>query len=314
MEEDLLRRGELEENTRQWVNRLLKDLPLRVTQEALRKQLDQHRQWYIEQLMDVHKLAADTASQRADATIESLFGGWRDPTLKRSARSGRIVRERGAPLRAMVGYLFGEVAKNFYLIHHTDQWIECVTRSQRGDRCLTILPEALPSRDEMLGDLEWEKAYAGPALMMQWLERHGATPFDYNRGLEDDSLSAANPPPLHQIEGTNFFRGLALIDLAEAMLKRAFGDGAVAVRVNAAGQGDFFQVHVDTTKADVEHVKRFIQLAFYRRFGLASEQEFVEPHPGGGAVGTRLGRFDQLPELVRELRARSTRNPFRRAS
>ena len=82
--------------------------------------------------------------------------------------------------------------------------------------------------------------------MDRWLERFGATPFDYNRGLDDDSLSAENPPEFHRLEGSNFFRGLALIDLAEAMLKRAFGRDAVAVRVNAAGQGDYFQVHVDT--------------------------------------------------------------------
>ena len=79
------------------------------------------------------------------------------------------------------------------------------------------------------------------------------------------------------VEGTNFFRGLALIDLAEAMLKRAFGRNAVAVRVNAAGQGDFFQVHVDTQRASVHDVKEFVRKAFYQRFGLAPEQEFVEP-------------------------------------
>lgn len=56
------------------------------------------------------------------------------------------------------------------------------------------------------------------------------------------------PPEFHCLEGSNFFRGLALIDLAEAMLKRAFGREAVAVRVNAAGQGDYFQVHVDKTR------------------------------------------------------------------
>jgi hypothetical protein len=86
------------------------------------------------------------------------------------------------------------------------------------------------------------------------------------------------------------------------MLKRAFGHEAVAVRVNAAGQGDYFQVHVDTGQADVEEVKRFIRLAFYRRFGLDPEPAFVEVHPGGGAVGVRLSRYDLLPQLVRALR------------
>ena len=76
--------------------------------------------------------------------------------------SGNIPEEKGVPLRAMVAYLFGEVAKNFYLIHNQDEWIEYVSRSQRGDCCL--------------------------------------------------------------LEGSGFFRGLALIDLAEAMLRRAFGN------------------------------------------------------------------------------------------
>lgn len=314
MEQDLVQDGELCGDTRQWVCDVLKQLPLRITQEELRSHLGRHRQWFAEQLMDVHELSAASAGERADTAINSLFDGWRDPMLRRTTRSGRVVQELGAPLRAMVGYLFGEVAKNFYLIHHTDQWIECVSCSQRGDRCFSITPESLPSQIEMLSDMEWEKGYSGPELMQQWLECSKATPFDYNRGLEDDSLSSADPSPLHLIEGTSFFRGLALIDLAEAMLKRAFGSDAVAVRVNAAGQGDFFQVHVDTTKVDVEDVKRFLQKAFYRRFGLAPEQQFVEPHPGGGAVGARLDRFDQLPELIRALRTRSTEPLVRRAA
>ena len=117
-----------------------------------------------------------------------------------------------------------------------------------------------------------------------------------------------DPRPLHLIQGSNFFRGLALIDLAEAMLKRAFGDDAVAVRINAAGQGDYFQVHVDGLSVDAEEVKEFIRTAFYRRFGLAPEQEFVEPHSGGGAVGVRLHRFDELPELILDLREYAQRS------
>ena len=85
------------------------------------------------------------------------------------------------------------------------------------------------------------------------------------------------------------------------MLKRAFGADAVAVRVNAAGQGDYFQVHVDTQKADPEEVKQFIRAAFYRRFGLSPDPEFVELHPGGGAAGVRLSRYDALPQLIRRL-------------
>jgi len=84
-----------------------------------------------------------------------------------------------------------------------------------------------------------------------------------------------------------------------------FGRDAVAVRVNAAGQGGFFQVHVDVSKADAEEVKEFIRAAVYARFDLRPPQEFVEPHPGGGAVGVRLDRFDRLPDLIALLSALS---------
>jgi hypothetical protein len=207
----------------------------------------------------------------------------------------------------MVAYLFGEVAKNFYLIHHPDQWIEYVTWSQRGDRCVDIAPDHLPDRKAMEGELEWERGVAGSELMNRWLERFSAKPFNYNRGLDDESLSVEDPPEFHWLEGTNFFRGLALIDLVEAMLKRAFGDEAVAVRVNAAGQGDYFQVHVDKNRARPDEVKHFLRAAFYRRFDLSPIPEFVEPHPGGGAVGVYLKRYDALPLLIRRLRMSLTR-------
>jgi hypothetical protein len=126
--------------------------------------------------------------------------------------------------------------------------------------------------------------------------------YDFNQGLEDEVLAAAEPPEFHLWAGGNFFRGLALIDLAEAMLWRAFGRHAVAVRVNAAGQGDYFQVHVDTRHARVEDVKGFLREAFYRRFGLSPDPEFVETHPGGGAAGIRLSRLDRLPDLIAGLR------------
>ena len=84
--------------------------------------------------------------------------------------------------------------------------------------------------DNWPGDVE---GLQGPELMDRWLERHGAIPFDYNRGLDDESLSPDDPPEFHRLEGSNFFRGLALIDLAEAMLKRAFGNDAVALRVRS---------------------------------------------------------------------------------
>lgn len=303
--QDLIQRGELSDDLRRWVWSQLQSLPIRITQRALRTRLVEHRQWFIEQLMETHRLTAGQGAEQADVTFNALLAGWRDPTLRRTAAAGRAVQETGLPLRAIVGYLFAEVAKNCYLLHHRDQWIEFVSRSQWGDRCFDIAPERLPSLAAMEADLDWEKGVAGPERMLRWLTRFAATPFDYNRGLDDASLSNLDhAPPLHLVEGTNFFRGLALIDLAEAMLKRAFGNDHLAVRVNGAGQGDYFQVHIDTTAVRVEPVKRFLRLAFYRRFGLAPPQDFVEPHPGGAAVGVRLGRFDQVAELIRTLEMR----------
>lgn len=304
LEDDFVRHGSVSPQTAEWVYQTLRALPLCATQDALRQELARHRQWYIEQLIEIQRLDPASASEQTDATFDSLFAGWRDPSFRRTARDGRVVRETGAPLRSMVAYLFGEVAKNLYLINHTEEWIEYVTRSQWGDRSFDIDPDRLPSRTEMMDDLDWEKDVSGPELMERWLKRFGATPFDYNRGLEDETLSGAEHSPLHQMEGTSFFRGLALIDLAEAMLKSAFGKDVIAIRVNAAGQGDYFQIHADTTKVDVEDVKQFVRVAFYRRFGLSPAQEFVETHPGGGAVGVRLSRFDHLPELIRRLRDR----------
>ena len=86
------------------------------------------------------------------------------------------------------------------------------------------------------------------------------------------------------------------------MLKCAFGDDAVAVRINAAGQGDYFQVHVDSHKADVEEVKQFLRTTYYQRFGLTPLYDFVELSPGGGALGIRLSRFDALPKLIQRLK------------
>jgi hypothetical protein len=236
--------------------------------------------------------------------LNTLVAGWRDPLLRRCLEDGRVVEEMGVPLRAMVAYLFAEVAKNFYLIHHPDSWIEMVTRSQGGDRCFVIDPERLPSAEAMREPVFWEEGLNGHSRLEAWLENVGAVPMDYNRGLDDASLSASRPPPLRLLEGGNFFRGLALIDLAEAMLKRAFGSANVAVRVNAAGQGDFFQVHVDTARVEVEKVKDFLRRAYYQRFAVSPVSEFVELHPGGGAVGLRLSRFDALPKLIKALRER----------
>ena len=301
IEEDLVSDGLLNEANRNWIRSLLLELPLMSRQEELRLLARRNLPWLAEQLAQVEHLDTAAANAKAEAALASMFAGWRDPLVRRPSPSGGVVEEHGVPLRALVAYLFGEVAKNFYLVHHPESWIEFVTRSQRGDCCLEIDPARLPSRAEMERELEWERGLAGPDLLGRWLERHGAVPFDCNRGLDDDTLRAPAPPEFHLLEGSNFFRGLAVIDLAEAMLKRAFGGDAVAVRVNAAGQGDYFQVHVDTQRVDPADVKRFIRAAFYRRFGLRPAPEFVELHPGGGASGVRLSRFDMLGQLVRAL-------------
>lgn len=305
VEEEFLQLGRLGPTSRRWACETLRRLPLLIGRDALRAQLEEAKHWYVEQLQETEQLDATAAARKAAATFGSLFDGWREPVLRRSTESGNEVAERGVPLRAMAGYLFAEVAKNFQLIHQPDEWIHWVSRSQLGDRSFDIEPETLPDARAMTSELVWEKAVSGPARLARWLERFGARPFDYNRGLSDPALAADPPPELHLIEGTNFFRGLALIDLAEAMLKRAFGQDAVAVRVNAAGQGDFFQVHVDAEKASVEAVKHFIRRAFYRRFGLSPRREFVDTHPGGGAVGARLGRMEHLGNVISLLGAGS---------
>lgn len=302
IEDDLVDDGLLNAESRSKVCSVLRKLPLLVSKEDLRVRLGEQREWYIGQLMEVNGFDATTAAQKADDTFTSVLTGWRDPILKRRLPTGLVVEECGVPLRAIVAYLYGEVAKNFYLVHHPEEWIEYVTLSQRGDRSVEIDPAVLPSRAELEAEMEWERGIAGPQRMNRWLERHGAAPFDFNQGIDDTALSPDTE--FHRLKGSNFFRGLALIDLAEAMLKRGFGDDAVAVRVNAAGQGDYFQVHVDTHKCSLAELKQFIRSAFYRRFDLAPEPEFVEIHPGGGALGVHLVRYDSLGQLIQQLQAR----------
>ncbi|MBN1854338.1 MAG: NTP transferase domain-containing protein, partial [Pirellulales bacterium] len=234
VEDDLLTHGQLGKETTSWVCDQLKQIPLHATRDDLRAELRTCRRWYVEQLANVHRMSAGAAGKKADATIEALFSGWRDPLLLRTTPAGEVVEENGIPLRAIVAYLFGEVAKNFYLIFHPDAWITCISQSQNGDRCFAIDPGLLPPCDAMKQTLDWESGASGPTLMERWLDRFGATPFDFNRGLDDEALSADPLPSFHRLEGSNFFRGLALVDLAEAMLKRAFGSDAVAVRINAA--------------------------------------------------------------------------------
>ncbi len=297
LEADLLRTGTLAPATAAWVADVLRQLPLRISREALGGRLQDRRDWMIDQWRAKRHATTPEAARQVDATLGSLLDGWREPLLRRPSRLGGFELEAGVPLRAIVAYLFGEVVKNARLLHDPDAWIETVTRSQGGDRLFDIDPAALPDADAMMDEAEWERGRNGPDRLAQWLTRAGATPVDFDRGLDDDAL-AAGPLDLYHLEGGNFFRGLALIDLAEAMLKRAFGADATAVRVNAAGQGDYFQVHVDTRRADVKDVEEFLRRAFYRRFGLAPEPEFIEPTTGGGAVGVRLERFERLGELV----------------
>lgn len=301
IEADLVADGMLDPERRRWIADLLLGLPLLVGRAELERRVMEARDWYAGELRRVRRLDPSSAADTAAATLDSLFTGWHEPTLRRGLPDGTIVTETGVPLRAMVAYLFSEVAKNFRLIHAPDRWIECVALSQRGDRAVAIDPTRLPDRRTLEEELPWERGLDGPARLAAWLERHGAVPYDFNEGLDDARLAAAEPPEFHRWPGGSFFRGLALIDLAGAMLERAFGPHVVAVRVNAAGQGDYFQVHVDTQAVAAADVEAFLRRAYYRRFGIAADPEFVAVHPGGGAVGVRLDRFDQLPSLIRRL-------------
>src|SRR5207244_6625375 len=108
-------------------------LPLLATRDELRQRLGDNRAWYLAQLIETTNVDAQSATQKTDATIASLFNGWRDPVLRRTTANGEIVEESGVPLRAMVAYLFCEVARNFLLITHPDDWIGAVVacRSHR---------------------------------------------------------------------------------------------------------------------------------------------------------------------------------------
>jgi hypothetical protein len=301
IEDDIVANGLLSDSNKRWICSLLLRLPVLIRKNELLLEVDSRRDWYVQQLMEHDKLDYNSALHKADETIKLLFEGWRDPVLKRASPTGVISEEEGIPLRAIIAYLFGEVAKNFFLIHNPDQWISQVSLSQLGDCSFDIPVEGLPSREEMENGLEWEKGISGPELLGKWMEKFNAKPFDFNKGLDDTTLSGNDPPEFHRLEGSNFFRGLALIDLAGAMLKKAFGIDSVAVRVNAAGQGDYFQVHIDTYRADPEDVKQFLRMAFYRRFGFSPAKEFVEIHAGGSAAGINLSRFRSLPLLTERL-------------
>jgi hypothetical protein len=314
IEEDLVSDGRLSPENLKKVYGYLRRIPLLVRAADLRARIEANRDWYVAQL-ETHKgLGRAAAEAEADRSLPALFDGWREPAFIRSDENGRIVTEEGVPLRAMLAYLYCEEAKNLHLLtHHDASWIEHVSRSQLGDRCFEIDPAALPGGEEMKRPLPWENGLSGPDLLQAWLKRCGARPFDYNKGLDDDSLTRAETGnvQLHLVEGSNFFRGLALIDLIEAMLKRTFGAGAVAVRINAAGQGDFFQIHYDASQAAAADIKDFIEKAVYCRFGLNPEYKFVDVAAGGPAVGVALEQLDELQAVAADIESQAVRIPRR---
>jgi hypothetical protein len=288
VQEDLLSRGSLSAEADSAVRSVLGSLPQLIGRSELAARLADREEWLAREIARTGMPAGDAGAQ-ARRRVGSLLDGWREP---------RFGGRSGVPLRAMVAYLFAEVAKCFHLVHHPEDWIGSVTGSQAGDRWFTIDPESLPPAESMTRALAWERGLEGPRLMEEWLARCGAAPHDLSLDIDDASLATTEAAPPRLWRGPSFFRGLALLDLAEAMLKRAFGLDAVALRVNAAGQGDYFQVHVDTRLADTEEVKAFIRAAVYHKFGIHPDQDFVEVHPGGRAVGVRLGTFSHLPLLA----------------
>ena len=227
IQSDLLNNGQLSAKSNEWVCSILRQTPLLVTQDRLRELVSAQQEWLATQFIEQSRLDRSTAQRQAEQSTMQLFTGWRDPLLQRATPQGTAT-EVGVPLRAMIAYLFGEVAKNFFLIHHPEQWIETVTRSQRGDRSVSIDPTDLPDRAAMEEEFAWEAPLYGRERLNGWLERFGATPFDFNQGLGDETLANEEQFDLTQLPGSNFFRGLPLIDLAEAMLHRAFGKQAVA--------------------------------------------------------------------------------------
>jgi len=176
IEDDLLDDGALGIDSRRWICSILRQLPLRASQEELRRLVTANREWYIDQLLRLdtpNRPDAATAPAKADATIAGLFTGWREPVMRRAAPSGEVVREVGVPLRAMVAYLFGEVAKCFWMIRHPEQWIACIAASQRGDCCVEIDPARLPDREAMQREHEWDAVATGPSgwTLVEWLWR-----------------------------------------------------------------------------------------------------------------------------------------------
>ena len=296
IQDDLMRDGLLTDGTRRHVADILLRLPLWIGKRDLADRIAGSLKFYEDELVRCRAMSRTDAAEQAKKTADLLLSGWREPVF----RLPDGTEKAGVPLRAILAYLYGEMAKNFYLIHHPDRWIEFVSASQRGDRCFEFNPDALPERADLETELDWEKDVHGPTRLERWLEKLGAAPFDFNAGLDDETLRKT-PPKFYALRGGNFFRGLALVDLAELFLKKAFGSAAVAVRVNAAGQGDYFQIHIDRALCSPDEVKDFMRRAFYDRFDIRPETEFIDIHDGGGAVGLSLSRFASLERLIEEL-------------
>ena len=102
IEPDLLALGQLGPESLRWVHDALASLPLLVAADDLRRQLQDARGWFIDQAMEIEKLSPASAAEKFDATLQSLFAGWRDPRLPRRGTDGVVRREVGVPLRAMV--------------------------------------------------------------------------------------------------------------------------------------------------------------------------------------------------------------------
>jgi LPXTG-motif cell wall-anchored protein len=69
IEEDLVQDGALNRESQSWIAGVLRQLPLLVSREELRERLAQKRAWYLAQLIETGGLDAQSATQKADATL-----------------------------------------------------------------------------------------------------------------------------------------------------------------------------------------------------------------------------------------------------
>jgi hypothetical protein len=116
VEEDLVRDGTPGPAAWRRVRGVLRALPLRIAREELRERVAAERDALVARWAAQPGLTAADAVARADAAIAALFTGWRTPRLRRGLCDGRVGRESGVPLRAIVAYLFAEVARCFRMV------------------------------------------------------------------------------------------------------------------------------------------------------------------------------------------------------